>query len=93
MMLYRHVLLLFPLIIMGQRVVTVDNDVGLCYQEFGNASSTQKVLFIMGYQMAQSSWSSLITAILDRNMSAFHLVTFDNRGVGCSDTPVSRSVY
>lgn len=57
------------------------------YHHHGNVHSSHKVLFIMGLWTTKEFWLKMLASF---EQSQYHIVTFDNRGVGGSDSPFQR---
>lgn len=61
--------------------------VSLEYHHHGNRDAREKILLVAGLWTTKEYWSPLLQSLLNNH---YHVVTFDNRGVGGSDAPVER---
>lgn len=60
------------------------------YHQHGNVHAREKILFVMGLWTTKEAWLPTIETLLAKAPDRFHMVTFDNRGVGGSDAPEGR---
>ncbi len=66
---------------MNEQFATVNTDITLCYEEFGDRSDPT-ILLVMGLATQMLAWDERFCAMLVER--GFHVVRFDNRDVGRS---------
>src|SRR6476659_9358920 len=66
-------------------------EVGLAVREHSPAGPGRPtVVLVHGYPDQQETWDALVSRL---PLDAWHVVTYDVRGAGSSDAPVSRDAY
>ena len=68
----------------------ISTGISLEFHQHGNTLASEKILFIMGLWSTKESWLTLLETIRAKEPDRFHMVTYDNRGVGGSDSPPGR---
>lgn len=70
--------------------VILSNGVSINFHEHGNANAPEKVLLIMGLWTTKEAWYPIVSGLMNEKPEGYHIITYDNRGVGNSQSPWGR---